>query len=68
MDNVSILKPEVISRGLSVCRVNSGEIVFSAHRGEQRIMFEVSEKEFFEFVKECGALCDQFRDSPHVIG
>lgn len=67
MDHISILKPEMISRGLSVCRVNSGEIVVSAHRGEQRIMFEMSEKEFSKFARDCGVLCEQFRDSPHVI-
>ena len=56
MNHVSILKPEVVSKGLSVCRVESAQIVISAHRGEQRILFEISEEEFAEFVRSCEAL------------
>jgi hypothetical protein len=66
MDHVSILKPEVVSRGLSICRLETGQIVISVHRGEQRIMFEMSEKEFSEFARDCGVLCEQFRKSPHA--
>jgi hypothetical protein len=52
MDHVSILKPEVVSKGLSVCRLTSGAIVIAAHRGEQRIIFELSEQEFSEFIEK----------------
>ena len=56
MNQVSILKPEVISKGLSVCRVNSGAIVISAHRDEQCIILELSEQEFTDFLNDCGKL------------
>ena len=46
---ISVLKPELVSKGLSVCRVESGEIVISAHRGEQHIILELSSQEFVEF-------------------
>jgi hypothetical protein len=46
---ISVLKPELVSKGLSVCRVKSGAIVISAHRDEQRILFELSEREFADF-------------------
>ena len=65
MDHVSILKPEVVSTGLSLCRVNSGQIVISAHCGEQRILVELSEEEFAGFLRDCGALREQFSKTPH---
>lgn len=49
---ISVLRPEVISKGLSVCRVKSGAIVISAHRDQQHILFELSEHEFADFIKK----------------
>jgi hypothetical protein len=49
---ISVLKPEMVSKGLSVCRIKSGEIVISAHRDEQRIIFELSAQEFVDFSKK----------------
>jgi len=66
--SISVLKPEIISKGLSVCRIKSGEIVISAHRDEQRILFELSESEFAAFSAKLQKLCQQFRKSPDVIG
>jgi hypothetical protein len=54
--NASIVKTTAISVGLSVSRVKSGEIVFSAHRGEQRILFEVAEAECIAFVEQIRVL------------
>jgi hypothetical protein len=65
---ISILKPEVVSRGLSVCRVKSGEIVVSAHCGDQCIIFELSSQEFIDFSEKLQELCQQFRESPNVVG
>jgi hypothetical protein len=52
MQHISILKPEIISKGLSVCRLNSGNVAISVHYDEQRIIIELSEAEFSDFVKE----------------
>ena len=41
--SVSILKPKTVSAGLTVCCVNSGAIVVSAHEGEQCILIEMSD-------------------------
>lgn len=57
---ISVLKPEVVSKGLSVCRVKSGEIVISAHRDKQHILFELSEPEFADFSAKVQKLCEQF--------
>jgi len=46
--------------------MKSGEIVISAHRGEQRILFQLSEQEFADFSLQ--KLCEQFRESPDVVG
>jgi hypothetical protein len=58
---ISILKPEVVSRGLSVCRIKSGEIVISAHRDEQRIIFELSSQEFVDFSEKVQKLSTALR-------
>jgi hypothetical protein len=50
--NASIVKTTAISVGLSVSRVKSGEIVFSAHQGEQRILFEATNAECAAFVEQ----------------
>jgi hypothetical protein len=65
---ISVLKPELVSKGLSVCQIKSGEIVISAHRGEQHIVFELSEQEFADFSEKLHKLCEQFREGPGVIG
>jgi len=58
----SIAKAKLISVGLSVCRVNAGEIVFSAHQGEQRILFEVSDAECTNFVEKLNALLSENKE------
>jgi hypothetical protein len=56
---ISVLKPELVSRGLSVCRVKSGEIVVSAHQGEQHILLTLSQEEFDDFSERLSKLCVQ---------
>lgn len=60
---VSILKPKIVSAGLSVCRVKSGEIVMSAHEGNQHIILEMSIKEFEDFTGQLAELCKQLREN-----
>ena len=50
-NHASILNPEVISRGLTVSRVVTGKLVVSAHRGEDRIVFDVTAAELREFCR-----------------
>ena len=64
---VSVLKPELVSKGLSICRVKSGEIVISAHRDKQHILFELSNQEFFDFSEKINALCQQLSETPNVV-
>jgi hypothetical protein len=59
METVSILKPKSVSAGLSVCRVNSGEIVVSAHEGAQRILLEISLDECVDFAGRLTAFCKE---------
>jgi hypothetical protein len=60
---VSILKPKIISRGLSVCRTNDGQVVISAHEDKQRILLEVSERECISFAEK---LLDLFKKKKQV--
>ena len=46
---VSLLKPKFVSAGMSVCRVKTGQIVFSVHQDGKRILLEVSEEECAAF-------------------
>jgi len=48
---VSILKPKLISSGLSVCRTNDGQIVISAHEDKRHILLEVSDRQCILFAK-----------------
>jgi hypothetical protein len=56
---VSLLKPKVVSAGISVCRVNTGQIVISAHEDKQHILLEVSEEQCVNFAKELLAFCEE---------
>jgi hypothetical protein len=55
-DHVSILRPEIVSSGLSVCRVKTGKIVIGVHKNEQHILFELSDAEFEDFLQGCKEL------------
>jgi len=59
---ISILKPKIISAGVSVCRTNTGQIVLSAHESTQRILLEVSEEECLKFARELLAFCEASRE------
>jgi hypothetical protein len=65
--SASILKPKLISVGLSVCRVNSGAIVVSAHEGEQRILLEISEAECDAFIRQLEELLRESNPGPNQL-
>ena len=49
---VSLLNPRLVSAGISVCRVNTGQIVIGVHEGKQHILLEVSDEECAKFARE----------------
>jgi hypothetical protein len=54
---VAILKPIVVSVGLSACRTREGTIALSAHRDSDRVLMEVSEEECLQFAQGLIKLC-----------
>lgn len=51
----------LVSRGITVGRVNSGEIVVSIHKDNQRILFDFSVDEFADFLSKCEEFCSRQR-------
>ena len=56
---VSLLNPKIVSAGLSACRVNTGQIVLSAHENKQHILLEVSDEQCLKFAEELLAFCKE---------
>ena len=56
---VSVVKPKLVSAGVSVCRTNDGQIVLSAHQDKQHILLELSEEECLRFAKDLLVFCEQ---------
>jgi len=56
---VSLLEPKVVSAGISVCRLNTGQIVIGAHEDKQHILLEVSEGQCLNFAQELLAFCEE---------
>jgi hypothetical protein len=56
---ISIVKPKIVSSGLSVCRTNDGHIVVSVHEDKQHILLELSEQECFSSARDLLTFCEQ---------
>jgi hypothetical protein len=54
--SASIVKTKLVSVGLLVCRGRSGEIIFSAHQREQRILLGTSDAECASFIEQLEVL------------
>lgn len=56
---VSLLVPKFVSAGISICRINTGQIVISAHEDRQHILLEISDEQCLNFAKELSAFCEE---------
>lgn len=52
----AVVKPVTISTGVSVSRLNSGCVSVAAHRGEMRVIVELTPEEFRDLIAALNAL------------
>jgi hypothetical protein len=52
---VSVLKLRQVSNGVSLCRLNSGEVALSVHRGDDIAVIDLSVDELADFLARASA-------------